>query len=199
LSGDIINNAETPVPVPHNAATDNVVSPAVSEDLRSDEETAREAFGAVQGEIAKAFSWDSEPAELASVLLSAESLPFTLWHNSLTLAQLFWFPPGPSPLQQASRDTPTGGVFSGHARRLTLSAAPELTRKKLEREGAVPVSSGKKGCPLAIRGYPLSGPAFADRLPATPSQWDLLMRIHDLGCLPELNHLILGSRVSSLF
>jgi hypothetical protein len=125
LSGDIINNDETPVPVPHKATAGNVVTPAVSEDLRSDEETAREASGTDRGEIAKAFNWDSEPAELAS------APPV---RSIASLHALAPFPHAGADVLVSNRALTStagqprhtdGGVFSGHARRLTLSAAPE--------------------------------------------------------------------------
>jgi hypothetical protein len=99
MSDNISNNAETPVP--GDGATDIAASGALLEDLRPDKETVREVLGADRGEIANAFSWDVEPEQLTNALLSAASLPFALWHHSLTLAQMFWFPVGLSSLRHA--------------------------------------------------------------------------------------------------
>ncbi|MCV9947447.1 hypothetical protein [Rhizobium sp. BT-175] len=108
MPDDISNHAETPVPV--DDATDTAASGGLIEDLRPDEKTARQGFGVDRGESADAFSWDVEPEELTNALLLAASLPFTLWHHSLTLAQMFWVPIGLSPLRQA--DIPSGGAVS---------------------------------------------------------------------------------------
>jgi hypothetical protein len=109
MSDDISNNAETPVPV--DDATDTAASGVLLEDLRPDKETVREALGAERCEITNAFSWEVEPEQLTNALLSAASLPFALWHHSLTLAQMFWFPDGLPPLRQNDRamGMPSGG------------------------------------------------------------------------------------------